>query len=159
MRWLGWFLTLGFLMTGAGSMAATREETVASVLDQFHKAASAHDFKQYFGLMTDDAVFIGTDATERWGRKEFMDYVKPHFDKGRGWTYQPKKRHIHFSANHEVAWFDEILENAKYGTCRGTGVLVKEGKVWKIAQYHLTIPVPNEHAEALVKMIQTPRAK
>ncbi|WP_141731781.1 nuclear transport factor 2 family protein [Oligoflexus tunisiensis] len=159
MRMLRWLLTLSFLMTGGHSMAESKEEAVASVLDQFHKAASAHDFTKYFGLMTADAVFIGTDASERWDVKAFKDYVKPHFDKGRGWTYQPKTRHINFSPDHGVAWFDEILENAKYGTCRGTGVLVKDGKVWKIAQYHLTIPVPNELASTVVKMIQAPKPK
>lgn len=140
-------------------MANQNEEAVALVLNQFHKAASDHDFNKYFGLMTADAVFIGTDAGERWDVKAFKDYVKPHFDKGRGWTYLPKKRHISFAPDTRVAWFDEILENSKYGICRGTGVLVKDGKDWKISQYHLTIPVPNELADALVKMIQTPKGK
>lgn len=140
-------------------MADQNEEAVASALNQFHKAASDHDFKKYFGLMTADAVFIGTDAGERWDVKAFKDYVKPHFDKGQGWTYKPKERHISFAPDRSVAWFDEILENAKYGICRGTGVLVKDGKDWKISQYHLTIPVPNELAETVVKLIQTPKPK
>ncbi len=140
-------------------MADANQEAVASVLNQYHKAASEHDFQKYFGLMTADAVFIGTDATERWDVKAFKAYVKPHFDKGRGWTYTPKTRNISFAPDHKVAWFDEILDNAKYGTCRGTGVLVEEGKDWKISQYHLTIPVPNELADTLVKLIQTPKTK
>jgi ketosteroid isomerase-like protein len=140
-------------------MADVHEEAVTSVLNQFHKAASEHDFQKYFGLMTADAVFIGTDATERWDVKAFKAYVKPHFEKGRGWTYKPRTRHISFTPDRNVAWFDEILDNAKYGTCRGTGVLVKDGKDWKISQYHLTIPVPNELAEAVVKLIQAPKPK
>lgn len=140
-------------------MADVHEEAVASVLNQFHKAASEHDFQKYFGLMTADAVFIGTDATERWDVKAFKAYVKPHFEKGRGWTYKPRTRHISVTPDRNVAWFDEILDNAKYGTCRGTGVLVKDGKDWKISQYHLTIPVPNEFAETVVKLIQAPKPK
>jgi ketosteroid isomerase-like protein len=159
MKMLRWFLVLFLFLTGGRSMADVHEAAVASVLNQFHKAASEHDFQKYFGLMTADAVFIGTDATERWDVKAFKDYVKPHFDKGRGWTYTPKTRHISFSKDRSVAWFDEILDNAKYGTCRGTGVLVKDGKDWKISQYHLTIPVPNELADTLVKLIQAPKAK
>jgi hypothetical protein len=140
-------------------MAHAQENAVAAVLDQFHQAAADHDFQKYFGLMTEDAVFIGTDASERWDVKSFKAYVKPHFDKGRGWTYKSRTRHISFAQDQKVAWFDELLDNPKYGTCRGTGVLVRIGKDWKISQYHLTIPIPNELAETVVKMIQAPQPK
>lgn len=135
-------------------MAAEDKLAIQSVLDQFHQAASEHDFAKYFALFNHDAVFIGTDASERWELEDFKAYVKLHFDKGQGWTYTPRKRHISLADGATVAWFDEMLDNAKYGTCRGTGVLVKEGKAWKLSQYHLTIPVPNELVEPLVKMIQ-----
>ena len=139
---------------GAKAMASKEQDSIARVLDQFHEAASEHDFSSYFGLMSSDAVFIGTDASERWDLAAFRAYVKPHFDQGRGWTYKAKERHITLAKGGSFAWFDEILENAKYGTCRGTGVLVKSGKDWKISQYHLTIPVPNGLAETLVKLIK-----
>ena len=50
-----------------------------------------------------------------------------------------------------VAWFDERLHNAKLGTCRGSGVLVRQEQddgdgAWKVAQYNLMMAVPNEHA-------------
>jgi hypothetical protein len=38
-------------------------------------------------MFAPDGIFIGTDATERWTVAEFKAYAKPHFDKGRGWTY------------------------------------------------------------------------
>jgi hypothetical protein len=31
-----------------------------------HKAAGGAQFDAYFNLMTADAIFIGTDATENW---------------------------------------------------------------------------------------------
>jgi hypothetical protein len=58
-----------------------------------------------------------------------------------------------------VAWFDEALENEKYGTCRGTGVLRRIDGQWRIAQYHLTVPVPNDLLERVVKMIKADEAK
>ena len=140
-------------------MAGLDKDAIQAVLDQFHQAASEHDFTKYFASFSQDAVFIGTDASERWELEAFKAYVKPHFDKGQGWTYTPRERHISVAAGASVAWFDEMLDNAKYGTCRGTGVLVKEGKSWKLSQYHLTIPVPNELVEPLVKMIQAKRPK
>jgi hypothetical protein len=33
--------------------------------------------------MTEDAVFIGTDATEIGGKPAFQEFAKPYFDKGR----------------------------------------------------------------------------
>ena len=50
-----------------------------------------------------------------------------------------------------MAWFDEQLENAKLGVCRGSGVLVKADGAWKIKQYNLTMLVPNEIAEDVAK--------
>lgn len=47
-----------------------------------------------------------------------------------------------------------MLDNDKYGECRGTGVLVKLGGAWRIVQYNLTIPIPNEIALDVVEMIR-----
>jgi len=105
-------------------------------------------------LMTKDAVYIGTDATERWSLAEFRAFAEPYFEKGRGWTYVPTQRKIAIGPDGSTAWFDELLENASYGTTRGTGVLVRDGEEWKIAQYHLTIPVPNDLAKQVVEMIR-----
>ena len=53
-----------------------------------------------------------------------------------------------------IAWFDERLENAKIGVCRGTGVLLRTADGWKIAQYNLSVPVPNELMSEVVLLIQ-----
>ncbi len=127
---------------------------VAAVLDTLHDAASKADGKRYFGCFAPDAVFFGTDATERWTIDQFRAYAQARFDQGTGWTYHPRKRHIFLSHDRETAWFDEVLHNAKYGECRGTGVLVKRDGGWKIAQYNLTIPIPNEIALEVVERIR-----
>jgi hypothetical protein len=54
----------------------------------------------------------------------------------------------------DVAWFDEMLDSQSYGECRGTGVLELTNSGWKISQYHLTIPVPNDLAKDIVKQIK-----
>jgi len=127
---------------------------VAVVLDDFHDAASDADYERYFGHFAEGAVFIGTDASEHWTVEEFSGYAKPHFDAGRGWTYVPTTRHVYLAPGGATAWFDELLDNASYGVTRGTGVLVKEDGRWKVAQYHLTIPVPNALARQVVEMIR-----
>ena len=129
-------------------------EAVEAVLDDFHRAASEADGDVYFGLFAAEGVFLGTDATERWTVDEFRAYAKPHFDRGRGWTYEPLERHVSISDDGGTAWFDERLHNDGLGETRGSGVLVRRGGAWKVAQYNLTIPVPNELAADLVERIR-----
>jgi ketosteroid isomerase-like protein len=47
------------------------------VLDNWHKAAGAAQFDAYFNLMTADAIFIGTDATENWNKMQFQALLNP----------------------------------------------------------------------------------
>ena len=124
---------------------------IANTLDDWHVAAGAADFEEYFGLMTDDAVFIGTDATENWQREEFINYAKPHFDKGRAWNFTAVERNIYVNDEADFAWFDELLDT-QMKICRGSGVLKKVNGKWKIAHYVLSIVVPNEHVDQLVKI-------
>lgn len=125
------------------------------VLEQLHRRAAAAE-PTYFDLFTPDAVYIGTDASERWTLDQFRAFAEPYFRRGQGWTYtlRPGTRHIQFSPDRQTAWFDEILDNASYGTTRGTGVLVRTPRGWRIAQYHLTIPMPNGLAREFVGRIR-----
>ena len=84
----------------------------------------------------------------------FRKYVHAHFSEGRGWTYIPVDRRITFSETGEVAWFDELLRNEKYGKLRGSGVLRRIDGRWKIAQYNLTFLVPNDTAPGVVALIR-----
>lgn len=124
---------------------------IAKALDDWHAAAGSADFDTYFGLMTEDAVFIGTDATENWQRDEFINYAKPHFDKGRAWNFTAFERNIYLNSETNFSWFDELLDT-QMKICRGSGVLKKVNGEWKIAHYVLSIAVPNENVDALVKI-------
>ena len=122
------------------------------VVDDWHQAAAAADEARYFGHMTADAVFLGTDATERWDVLAFRTFAHPFFAKGKAWTFTPRHRNV--MINGSTAWFDESLDSASYGECRGTGVLRKEAGVWKLAHYNLTIPIPNDLAKKVVEEIR-----
>jgi hypothetical protein len=126
-----------------------------AVLDDLHRLAAAADGEAYFALFEPAAVYIGTDASERWSLAEFQAYARPHFSRGRGWDYRVLERHVSLSADQRTAWFDERLHNASYGECRGSGVLVLGRHGWRIAQYVLSLPVPNELAGDLVERIRT----
>jgi len=135
-----------------GVFAQSREEkAIHSVLDAWHLAASKADFNTYFSLMTDDGVFLGTDATENWQNNEFREFSKPYFDKGKAWSFTPVERNIYVDGENTLAWFDELLDT-QMKLCRGSGVLKKVGTDWKIAHYVLSIAVPNENVGELIKM-------
>lgn len=136
---------------GAAESRACAE--VSAVLDHLHEYASKGEGEAYFALYTPDAVFMGTDPTERWSVEQFRAYAKPAFEKGKGWTYHPSERAVRVADGERVAWFDEMLDHAKYGRCRGSGVLVKgEDGAWRITQYNLSVPIPNDLLEGVVGM-------
>ena len=131
---------------------ALKGEAIA-VLDDLHLAASEADEERYFDHYTEGAVFLGTDASERWSVEQFRAYAQPHFSAGKGWTYKATERHLRFSPDGRTAWFDERLHNEKYGEVRGSGVLLYDGR-WRVAQYNLSFPIPNGIALDVIKMIQ-----
>ena len=130
---------------------AKEEKQIAAMLDSFNRAAARADYNAYFNFYTDDAIFTGTDATERWDKKQFMVWAKPHFDKGRAWDFTAMERHIYFDKTGTLAWFDELL-NTQMKICRGSGVVVKQGNDWKVQQYILSTTVPNDQLDSVIKM-------
>jgi broad specificity phosphatase PhoE len=127
---------------------------VARVLDDFHDAAAKSDAKRYFAILPEDAVFLGTDGTERWTGTEFRAYAMPYFERGQGWTYACLSRHVDVEPGATFAWFDERFDNAAYGECRGSGVLCKRDGRWVLRQYNLTVPLPNELAQGFAARIR-----
>ena len=137
---------------GDGALGARAE--VEQTLDALHRRAAEADEVGYFELFEPRAVFLGTDPAERWSLEEFRAYAHPHFAAGRGWTFTPLERHVELAPTLDLAWFDERLSSAAYGTCRGTGVLRRVGGRWRVAQYSLSLPVPNELTGDLVERIR-----
>ncbi|MBP6041086.1 MAG: nuclear transport factor 2 family protein [Flavobacterium sp.] len=143
------FAMLLAIGTSIKAQSIDEKQQLAIVIDQWHKAASDANFKTYFELMTDDAIFIGTDANEYWNKQEFQNYAKPHFDKGKAWSFTALERHVYFDTAGKTAWFDELLDT-QMKICRGSGVLVKVGNQWKIQHYVLSMTVPNETSKSVI---------
>ena len=122
---------------------ADQQAEINATLEKFHRAAARADVVDYFQGTTDEVVFLGTDGSERWQGQEFRDFVSSHFSKGRGWDYRALERNVTISPDGQTAWFDEALQNEGLGLCRGSGVLVNSTDGWKIAQYNLSVPIPN----------------
>ena len=125
------------------------KEKVNVVLDDWHKAASEANYEDYFGKMDSVSVFIGTDATENWTKKEFSNFSKPYFDKGKAWSFKALERNIYVNEAKNFVWFDELLDTWM-GTCRGSGVLEKKDNVWKIKHYVLSVAIPNDNVQVVI---------
>ena len=127
------------------------EKAITTLLNNWHTAAATANFNAYFDALTEDSIFIGTDATEHLDKKAFIVFAKPYFDKGKAWSFKALDRHIYFSADKKIAWFDELLQT-QMKICRGSGVLVLEKNQWKIKQYVLSMTIPNENTDEVIKI-------
>lgn len=145
------FLTIFFLTVSLNAQQENEKKAITTVLDAWHQAAADANFEAYFSKMTDNGVFIGTDAMENWQNSEFKEFSKPYFDKGKAWSFTALQRNIYFNEAMELAWFDELLDT-QMKLCRGSGVLIKTDGGWKIAHYVLSIAVPNENVDAIVAL-------
>ncbi|MEO5968123.1 MAG: nuclear transport factor 2 family protein [Ferruginibacter sp.] len=124
---------------------------IGEMLDEFNLAAANSEFDKYFNFFSEDGHFIGTDATENWDKKTFMNFSKPFFDKKKTWNFKSIQRNIYVSEDCNIAWFDELL-NTWMKICRGSGVVVKENNQWKIKQYVLSATVPNTQIDSVIKL-------
>lgn len=126
-------------------------ETLNAFIDDWHRASATADEEAYFNAMTEDAVFIGTDMTERWLRDELRAWAKSAFEKDVAWAFTVKERHITLAVDGSAAWWDELLDTAM-GPCRATGVLEFTPAGWKIKHYQLSVTVPNDKINKLKKL-------
>jgi hypothetical protein len=154
---------LGLFTPSAIGTRAEEERAVRAILDAWHEAAARSDEAAYFELMTRDAVFLGTDATERWSRDQFRAYAHEPFSQGRGWRMHAVRRDVVVAPGPiregSVAWFDEDLETVNLGPARGSGVMLRDDLGWRIAQYNLTITVPNERFGEVRALLAAPAAQ
>ena len=144
------FLILAFFF-GSLLHAQSEKEQINELLEEWHEAAAEANHKEYFSMMAPGSIFIGTDATENWNKQEFMEWSKPYFDRGKAWSFSSLERNIFLAEDEQLGWFDELLDT-QMGICRGSGVVVKEGGVWMVKHYVLSIAVPNENVDAVTSL-------
>lgn len=144
-------IVLLLFVTSFAEAQTSDTDKINKTLDAWHKAAGDASFEPYFALMANDAIFIGTDATENWNKADFKVWAKPFFDKGKAWNFTALERHVFFDATGKTAWFDELLDT-QMKICRGSGVMVKEGKEWKVKHYVLSMTVPNDNVDEIIKI-------
>ena len=91
-------------------MAQNPQEQINTLLDNWHHAAAVADENTFFGSMTEDARYIGTDETENWKRDELKEWSKEYFSKDSAWDFKKKTRNVFVYSDRKMAWFDETLD-------------------------------------------------
>jgi hypothetical protein len=135
--------------TATPAADGARTRAAADALDAWHAACARGDGDALEALAEDAFVFFGTAAEERWARDAFLRYARQRFATGNTWSYEVVARRCDEVSAGVVA-FDEVLDNRNLGRCRSTGVVVGG----KLAQYNLSLPVPNEMILGVVEKIR-----
>jgi hypothetical protein len=115
---------------------------VNQFIDAWHMAATKADAKTFFDSMAEGAIYIGTDATERWTKSEFVTFAKPYFDRGKAWDFKPRDRDVHVTSDGHYVWFSELLERGWVSAVVRVSLseLVKDGNLSSIT-YLLLFPM------------------
>ena len=149
------FLVLLILIIPALSLnAQTEKENNAEeqeiILNQFmdtwHLAAAKANEKVFFGMMSEDAIYIGTDKSERWQRDELREWAVDAFASESAWTFKATERNWQFLGDRQFAICDELLETWM-GPCRSTAVLSRRDEGWQIIHYQLSVTIDNDKIE------------
>jgi SnoaL-like domain len=135
------FLVCGLLLALAANVQA--QDSPDATLDALHKAGAEGNQTAFTALLAEDVIFLGMDGADRLEGPAVRTFISERFARGNAWAYGSSQREIRLAGDGSVAWFDEALENDQLGRGRGTGVLIQEGESWKVAQYNLTLALPN----------------
>ena len=127
---------------------------IDEMMNAWHNAAATADEDVFFGSMTEDCVYIGTDKSERWLRDELKAWSAKYFERDKAWDFKTIERQIHLSDNGNIAWFNETLDTWM-GVCRSSGVVALVDGKWKLKHYHLSITVPNDVVKDFIQLVET----
>lgn len=127
------------------------EKQIDQFLDNWHLAAAKADSDLFFGSMTEDARYIGTDASENWKRDELKEWSKKFFERESAWDFKKIQRNIYMYEDQKLAWFDETLDTWM-GVCRGSGVVIWTNDGWKLKHYVLSVTLPNEKTKEFLEI-------
>lgn len=139
------------------TLPTTATAPLDTIMDRWHRAAATADSAAFFGTMSPDGIYLGTDRTERWTRDSMARWAAPYFRRDVAWAFTPVERHWYLSEDGGVAWFEEHLDSPHMGVVRGSGVMTKvpgagvsdAGYPWHLRHYNLALAVPNEAMEAV----------
>lgn len=151
-------ITLVSCESNEKSNAKTHErpniENLNRQIDNWHQAATDMDADTYFGMMSPESIFIGTDKTENWTKAEFEALYRPYFAEGKSWDFKRIERNWYFNNEYNIAWFDETLDTWM-GVCQSSGVMERQSNGdWLIKHYQLSLTVENDKIDAVIEILK-----
>ena len=132
-----------------------QEIALNQLMDTWHLAAAKANADVFFGLMAEDAIYIGTDKTERWRRDELREWAKGAFARESAWTFTATERNWRIEGDYQFAVCDELLETWM-GPCRSTAVLTWTNGNWQIIHYQLSVTIDNDKIEDFKALHEVP---
>ena len=142
-----------FVLSPIVLSAQSPTESINQFMDNWHKAAATANVDLFFGSMTKDGIYLGTDKTEKWTRDEMAKWANEYFQKESAWSFTATERDIYFSEDGNTAWLNEKLDTWM-GVCKGTAVLVLKPEGWKIALYDLSVTIDNNKIDQFLELIK-----
>ena len=159
-------LLLLVLMLGACEKKVEKEAVdiegskaeVAAVLDKFHSSLKSKNAGQMNELLVEEGLFSGTDPTELWDKKTYINYMNKIFaDTTLGVVeYDIDKRLIHVDKSGVSGYILEQFEMEKLSPnvpWRMITHLVKEDNTWKIDLISYNLTPTNEQMPAIIKAV------
>ena len=140
------------MFTSAVNAQTEKDNQIQTLVNNWHHDAAVANADAYFGAMTSDAIFLGTDASERWTRNEFREWSKKYFESKKTWDFKTIERHVYFSSDNNTAWWDEKLDTWM-GVCAGAGVATRTKEGWKISHYQLAMMIPNDKVNSVMELL------
>ena len=131
--------------------AQSQEQLINQFMDAWHNAAATADEDVFFGSMTENGVYLGTDKTEKWTRNEMAKWADEYFQKESAWSFTATDRDIYISEDGRTAWLNEKLDTWM-GVCKGTAVLVLQKGGWKITLYDLSVTIDNDKIDQFLEL-------
>jgi len=130
-------------------MADPAEQEIRGVIDQMTEAMHACDAAALASLLSDrpGVVTIGTDPGEWWNKQQLLASINEAMSlDGSQIRAEHDAHQVHVAG--DLAWTEGtgrfVSEKGGERAMRMTGVFVREGGQWKVAQLHASIGVPND---------------
>jgi len=113
-------------------------------LRNYETASAAHDLELVMEMIDDEAVYFFSNETTHIGKGAVQKAIQANFDRIKMESYELRNVDCLFETDkaavclYEYHWSGEIDGNLYSGSGRGTSVMRRDGKSWKVVHEHLS---------------------
>ena len=119
-------------------------QTAAECMAEYEKASNGHDLTSVLSLVEEEAVYFFSDESVHRGRRAIERVLRHNFDLIQGESYSiDNVTWLAESDNvaacvYDYTWYGTIEGKAASGHGRGTSVLRRGDRDWKVVHEHLS---------------------